>query len=75
MIEPLYQVIVEDAQGLPKAVGPAIARPVCERLVKAIQHYIRAGKERDWSNPHIIEVTRVIHKRPAGPWADGLALN
>lgn len=73
--ETLYQVVVEDAAGLPKVVGPAIARSVCEKLAHTIAKAIRAGKEREWFNPHIIEVPKVIHKRPAGPWADGLALN
>lgn len=73
--ESLWQVAVETREGKAILVGPAMIRAACENLCRKIAAGIRAGKEREWSNPHLIEVPKIIHQRPSGPWADGLSLN
>lgn len=52
---PLYRVVVE-ARGEKNlvAVGPAMIKPACEKFADAIATQIAAGKEKRWSNPHLI---------------------
>lgn len=51
----LFQVCVETRRGRVMPVGPKTShRQTCEMLVGAINKAIIEGKERLWSNPHII---------------------
>jgi hypothetical protein len=55
--DPLYGVMVEEVQtGQVRRVGPAMAQLVAERFIVAINTQIALGKERNWSNPHLVRV-------------------
>lgn len=54
MREPLYQVVVEDEDGNALPVGPKMAKDHAERFHMAISMKIAEGKEKVWSNPHLV---------------------
>jgi hypothetical protein len=56
MRQPLYQVHVETREGKLLAVGPAMIRQACEMFCATIKAQIKAGREREWANPHIAQV-------------------
>lgn len=72
--ENLCQVMVDTREQGTIVVGPAMIRPCCELLARTIAREVRAGRERTWSNPQILEIPQIIHKREPGD-ADGRALN
>lgn len=54
MKEQLYQLHVEDRKGRLLAVGPKAGRQFCEALCMTVNRLIIDGKEREWSNPHVV---------------------
>ena len=56
MRDQLHQVCVETRKGKLLPIGPKAARPLCETLVAEINRQIILGRERLWSNPHIVPV-------------------
>lgn len=55
--DPLFGVMVEDVEtGELKRVGPAMVQTCAERFIAAINAQISLGKERAWSNPHLVRV-------------------
>ena len=53
----LYQVIVERTDGRGhQAVGPALLHDHAAAFCDAIKTQIKAGHERDWSNPTLLQV-------------------
>lgn len=55
--QPLFQVCVEDRKGNLLRVGPQWTRDAAEQLCVAIGKQIIEGKEKVWSNPHVVPVT------------------
>lgn len=53
--EPLFQCFVENRDGALIAVGPRMMKQACEQFITAINLKIGDGKEKDWSNPHIVQ--------------------
>lgn len=56
----LCQIYVELPSGRLLAVGPKAPREVLEQSVIAINTSIAAGREKVWSNPHLIEVSPTL---------------
>lgn len=56
----LYQVHVETRSGNVLRVGPKAPREILEPFVMAINKSISLGKERDWSNPVLVETDAVL---------------
>ena len=54
---PLYQVFVEQHDGLPLAVGPAMHFAGASAFADAIHAMVRSGDEKQWSNPTVMNVT------------------
>jgi hypothetical protein len=54
----LYQVVVEDRRGELRRVGPAMGGYGAHMLQSTINGEIRSGKEKVWSNPHVVEIMR-----------------
>ncbi len=53
----LYQVVVDQTNGKgPLVVGPAILKDDADRFCEAIKLNIKAGAERQWSNPTVLQV-------------------
>lgn len=52
----LFQVCVELKDGSPRAVFPAMDEMAAGMLRDAVAAQIAAGRERDWHNPHLIQV-------------------
>jgi hypothetical protein len=56
--EPLFQVQVEDTRsGRAKLVGPRLVGQAAGMLCEAINREIAAGREKAWSNAHVVPVT------------------
>ena len=53
----LYQVAVEQADGLPLMVGPAMRQESANAFAAAIAETIKSGDEKQWSNPTVMNVT------------------
>lgn len=51
----LYQVFVETTEGKEIPVGPRVTQEVAERFCEAIGVMIGRGKEKNWSNPRLVE--------------------
>jgi len=52
----LFQVNVEDTKGHSIAVGPAMMEGACAKLASSIAEQIKLGREKRWSNPHIVPI-------------------
>jgi hypothetical protein len=51
----LYRVVVEaKGEDALLAVGPAMMREACDQFANTIEQQIRLGREKNWSNPHVI---------------------
>jgi hypothetical protein len=56
--QPLYQVQVSTATKEQIFVGPAVSEPgVLEPFVETINKAVALGKERDWRDAHIVQIT------------------
>jgi hypothetical protein len=53
----LWGVVVETRGGSPLRVGPAVAKPIAEELLAAINLQIAKGAELAWSNPSLVKVS------------------
>lgn len=67
----LSQVWVEQG-GVAIPVGPRMLRQACELCVEALSRQIALGRERVWSNPHIVEVPKVTFGRNGGDFGPGV---
>ncbi|MDE2439736.1 MAG: hypothetical protein KGP14_01835 [Betaproteobacteria bacterium] len=56
MKQPLFQVNVETRDGRLLAVGPAMVRQGAELFMQTIKEQIAAGREKQWSNPHLAQI-------------------
>lgn len=52
----LYQVNVETRDGGLLPIGPRLEKPAAEMLCIAIGNEIAAGREKFWTNPHVLQV-------------------
>lgn len=52
----LYRVYVETTEGESIPVGPAMIKGACEQFSQSITEQISLGREKTWSNPHILPV-------------------
>jgi hypothetical protein len=50
----LFQVNVETRDGKLVRVGPAMMREACEKIADSIKEQIALGREKLWSNPHVV---------------------
>lgn len=55
-----YQVHVETRDGQVIPVGPSATQQFAEMLCEAIGRQIGQGKEKTWSNPHIVETVETV---------------
>lgn len=57
-VKPLYQLFVErTADGRPEAVSPKMDHGTISDLCAEVNRQIIAGRERQWSNPTVVQVT------------------
>ena len=56
----LYQIHVETRKGHILKVGPKAPRNFLEPFVIAINKSVAKGKERDWSNPVLVETPSTL---------------
>lgn len=53
--QPLYQVVVErTSDGEPIRVGPAMLKEATDQFAETIRAQIALGREKEWSNPHVV---------------------
>jgi len=55
MRQTLYQVWVLDRSNRQLPVGPRMLKPSAEKFSDAIAMQIKAGKEKDWRDPIVLE--------------------
>lgn len=55
MRQALYQVWVLDRSNRQLPVGPRVLKPAAEKFADAIAMQIRAGREKDWHDPIVLE--------------------
>lgn len=55
MRQALYQVWVLDRTNRQLPVGPRVLKPAAEKFANAIAMQIRAGREKDWHDPIVLE--------------------
>jgi len=58
--QPLFQVNVETTDGALVPVGPSMNEGACAMLANAITEQIKLGREKRWSNPHIVPIIQIL---------------
>jgi hypothetical protein len=57
---PLYQIHVETRKGHVLKIGPKAPREFLYPFIIAINKSVAEGKERDWSNPVLVEANAIL---------------